>query len=170
MAVVAGIRRAEPCRQVGTRDAEAVIVPPVDDHIGALRHVAGRAGEGPTYRLMMVVRSRRVPVGGVALHADAIPGRAKFCGVRLVAIAAGDAGRKHLALLERAVIVDLVPHLAIGMIEAAGQRGDDVGVRQPPPRDPILGEFAASRVAQAAGLDLTTDEGRREVTLRVSGF
>src|SRR5262249_1231930 len=45
MAVVASIRRAEPCRLVGTWYAETVIVPPIDDHIGALRHVAGRAGE-----------------------------------------------------------------------------------------------------------------------------
>src|SRR5262249_26980485 len=78
VAVVAGIGRAELCRQVGTRDAEAVIVPPVDDHIAALRHVAGRAGERRACRLMMVVCNGPILVGGVALEADAIPVRAKF--------------------------------------------------------------------------------------------
>src|SRR6516165_7672649 len=88
---------------------------------------------------MMVVRCGRILVGGMALKADAVAGRAKFRGMRLVAVAASDAGREHLALLERAVIVDLVQHLAVGVIAAAG-------------------------------LDLSADEGGREVTLRVSGL
>ena len=69
------------------------------------------------------------------------PGRAKLGAVRLVAIAAGDAGREHLALLERAVVVDLVEHLPVGMIEPAAERRDRVRVRQPPARQPILGEL-----------------------------
>src|SRR6516225_890576 len=129
VAIVAGIGRAELRRQVRPRDTEAVIVPAVDDHIGALRHVAGRASERRACRLMMVVRCGRILVGGMALKADAVAGRAKFRGMRLVAVAASDAGREHLALLERAVVVNLVQHLAIGVIEPAGQRGDDVGVR-----------------------------------------
>ena len=44
VAIVAGIGRAELDRQIGPRDAEAVIVPPVDHHVGARRHVARRAG------------------------------------------------------------------------------------------------------------------------------
>ena len=53
------------------------------------------------------------------------PGR-----VWLVAIAAGDADRKHLALLERSVVVDFVEHLPIGVIETACDRRNNVGVRQ----------------------------------------
>ena len=45
--VVAGIGRAELHRQIGPRDAEAVIVPAIDHHVGARRHVAGRAGSAP---------------------------------------------------------------------------------------------------------------------------
>src|SRR5262249_60058038 len=94
MAVVASIRRAEPCRQVGTRDAEAVIVPPVDDHIAALRHVAGRAGERRLYRFVTVVRNGRILVGGVALQADAIPARPEVCAMGLMGTAAGGAAGK----------------------------------------------------------------------------
>src|SRR5215471_3969095 len=93
MAVVASIRRAEPCRLVGTWYAETVIVPPIDDHIGALRHVAGRAGERGARAFMAVMGGRRVFLRRVALHADAVAGRAQLRGVRLVAIAAGNAGR-----------------------------------------------------------------------------
>jgi hypothetical protein len=70
---------------------------------------------------MMVMRDRRVRAGGVALEADAVAGYAKLPGVRLVTIAAGDAGREHLALLERAVFVDLVLHLPVGLVETAGE-------------------------------------------------
>src|SRR5262249_55865594 len=164
MAIVADIRRADPCRQVGTRDAEAVIVPAVDHHIGALRHVAGRAGEPRAPPFIAgggpppVVFSARVP-----LHAEAVAGRAHRGRVRLVAVAAGDAGREHLALLERAVIVDLVLHLAIGVIEPAREGRDQMGVRKPPPGNPVFGELAATRMAKSAGLDLLAHQRRGEV-------
>ena len=109
---------------------------------------------------MAVVRDRGILVGRVTLQADAVTGRAQLRAVRLVAIAAGDAGREHLALLERAVVVDLVQHLPVGMIEPARERRDDVRVGQRPARNPVLGEFAAARVAQAAGLDLLAHAAR----------
>ena len=88
--------------------------------------------------------------------------------MRLVAIAAGDAGGEHLALLERAVIVDLVEHLPVGVIEPACERRDDVRVGQRPARHPVLGKFAAAGVAQAAGLDLLANQRRREVARGVA--
>ena len=118
---------------------------------------------------MAVVRVRGVLVGGVALQADAVAGRAQLGAVRLVAIAAGDAGREHLALLERAVIVDLVEHLPVGVIEPAPERRDHVGVGQRAARDPVLRERAAAGVAEAAGLDLLANERRREVARGVAG-
>jgi hypothetical protein len=41
---------------------------------------------------MAVVRDRGIFVGGVTLQADAVTRRTKFCAMRLVTIAAGDAG------------------------------------------------------------------------------
>src|SRR6516165_8282132 len=168
MAIVASIRRADPCRQVGTRDAEAVIVPVVDHHIGALRHVAGRAGERRARAFMAVMRGGRVFLRRVTLRADAVAGRAQLRRVRLVTIAAGDTGSEHPALLERAVIVDLVLHLAIGVIEPACEGRDQMRVRKPPPRNPVLGELAATGMAKPAGLDLLAQQRRREVAGGVS--
>jgi len=45
-----------------------------------------------------------------------------------------------------------------------------MSVRQPLAGNPILGKFAASRVAPAAGLDFPANESRREVTLRISSL
>ncbi len=117
---------------------------------------------------MAAVRGRGIFAGGVALQADAVTRRTKFCAVRLVTVAAGDAGREHPALLERAVVVDLVQHLAVGTVEPARDRRDDMGVREPPSRHPVLGKLAAARVTQAAGLDLFAHQGGREVSPRVT--
>ena len=73
---------------------------------------------------MAVMGRRRVFLRRVTLHADAGAGRSQLRRVRLVAIAAGDAGCEHPALLERPIVVDLVQHLAIGMIEPAGKWRD----------------------------------------------
>ena len=64
----------------------------------------------------------------VALLAYAVPRSAKLAAVRLVAVAAGNARGKHLALLERAVVVDLVAHLPVRFVETAGKRRDRVRV------------------------------------------
>jgi len=90
--------------------------------------------------------------------------------MRLVAIAAGHACRKHLALLKRAVIVDFVEHLSVGVIEAAGQIGDQVGVGQWQPWYPVLGELCASRMTQAAGLDFPAYRSGRDVAVRIAGL
>ena len=166
--VVAGVGGAKLHGQIGTRNAEAVIVPLVDHHVGARRHVARRAGERRVRRRMAVVRERGIFVGGVALQTDAVTRRTKLGGVRLVTVAAGDAGREHPALLERAVVVDLVQHLPVGTVEPARERRDGMRVRERAARHPLLGKFAAARVTQAAGLDLLAHQGGRDVAARVA--
>jgi hypothetical protein len=64
----------------------------------------------------MVVHNGRVLVGVVTLQADTLCWSTELGAVRLVTIAAGDAGREHLALLERTIVVDLVQHLAVGVV------------------------------------------------------
>ena len=166
--VIAGVGRAELHGQIGTRNAEAVIVPLVDHHVGARRHVTRRAGERRVRRRMAVVRDRGIFVGGVTLQADAVSRRTKLGGVRLVTIAAGDAGSEHFALLERAVVVDLVQHLPVGTVEPAREQRDRMRVRERAPRHPLLGKFAAARVTQPAGLDLLAHERGRDVAARVA--
>ena len=87
---------------------------------------------------MMAVACAGVSHGRVALKADLAARRAQGCGMGLVAVAAGDAGREHLALFERAVIVCFlhVPHLSVGFVDPARERRDHVRVGERPARPP----------------------------------
>src|SRR5712671_3212624 len=118
---------------------------------------------------MAMVRHRRVFVVGVTLQTDAIAGSAQLRAMRLMAIAAGDAGCEHLALLERPVIVDLVEHLPVSMIAPRCQRRDDVRVGKPSAWHPILGKTGSARMAQAASLNLLAQRGGREAPCGVAG-
>src|SRR5690349_16182826 len=130
MTIVAGVRRSKLDRLVRPRDAEAVIMPIIDDHVGPDRHVAG----GARYRwsdLLMLMVLRNLELAGVmALQAQIVAREARLGAVWLMAIAAGHARREHLTLLERAVVIDLVAHLAVRMIEPAGKSRDGVGIGQ----------------------------------------
>jgi hypothetical protein len=105
---------------------------------------------------MLPVRNRRVFRGRMALSADGIDGGFQLAAVRIVAIAAGDAGRKHPAQLERRVVVGFlfVAHLAVGMEQPAVEQRDPVRLRQRLAGFPVLRELPAPRMAKAAGLDL----------------
>ena len=145
-------------------------MPDVDHHVGPRRHVAGDAGRRGIDAVVVAMGDGSVFFRRVALRADLRARRAQLRAVRLVAVAAGHAGCEHPALLERAVIVDLVAHLAVGGIEPARQRRHHVGVGQRPPRDPGFRDFATPRMAAAAGLDLLARRRRREVARGVAGL
>ncbi len=146
-----------------------MIVPPVDHHVGALRHVARRAGKRRIHRLVPLMGGYRILGGGVTLQADAIGRSAELGAVRLVAIAAGDTRREHLALLERAVVVDLVQHLPVGLIKSLTYRRDCVRLGKPSARSPCFGELAAASVAEAAGFDLRPQDSRRAAANGIAG-
>ena len=93
-------------------------------------------------------------LGGVALQADAVARRAQLAAVRLVAVAAGDAGREHLALLERAVVVDLVEHLPVGLIQPAVERRDRCVSDSDRPGTQPSDSWPRRPWQEAAGLDL----------------
>src|SRR4029078_12486958 len=71
MAIVAGVARLELVRKVRAGNAEAVIVPLVDHHEGALGHMAGDASERRVDPLVMGVRGLCVSIG-VTLQADLV--------------------------------------------------------------------------------------------------
>ena len=81
VAPVARVRHAEPDRQVGARDADAVIAPRIDDHVRRRRHVAAHAPRAGRGLVVEVVRRRRV-LRGVALQAERVARRAQLarCG------------------------------------------------------------------------------------------
>ena len=92
VAVVAGVRHAEPGRDVGPRNAHRVIVPRVDDHVRRRRHVARRAGGAPACRSAWCVCAGASYFAGRWHCAQtALPGGSQLQRVRLVAVRAGDA-------------------------------------------------------------------------------
>ena len=162
--------RGSRCRRSACRgspsgrgaECASVVVARVDHHVGRRRHVAGRRTGRPSSR----AHGGGAPASSnfaaqMALAADGVAGRAQLQRMRVVAVGAGHALRVHPALQERAVVVDLVAHLAVGVVEA----GSSSEARKPSPKRlagvPCVGDLAAARVAARAGLDLARAVARR---------
>ena len=163
MAIVACVRRAQLDRKIGPRDAEGMIVPLIDDHVGAGLHVARDACWRRIDADMVAMFRVSKFVRCMALQADTLARGSKLCTMRLVAIAAGDARGKHPALLEWRIVIGFlhIADLAVGMIGGAGERFDHMRLREPLTGQPFLVEAGAARVAQPAGLDLLAQRSRR---------
>ena len=97
----------------------------------------------------------------VTLVADAVALGAQLQRMRLVAVAAGDALREHLALAKRGVVVDLVQHLAVGLEQARLQQGRHVRLEELLAGAPAFGDPGAAGMADAAGLELLGAGPRR---------
>ena len=74
----------------------------------------------------------------VTLEADGIAGKPQLRAVWVVAIATGYASREHFALLEGAVVIDLVEHLPVGGIEPSAEERYGMRIGEPLAREPIL--------------------------------
>ena len=122
MAIVAAVGCSKPCRDIRSGNPEAVVVPAIDYHVCAFRHVARRARELQACCLVVMMARIGVLLGGVTLQADAIARHAKLGAMWVVTIAACHAGSKHPALLERCVVIDLIKHLSVGLEKPANQR------------------------------------------------
>ena len=68
----------------------------------------------------------------------------------IVAVAARDAARVHLALHERAPVVHLVALLAVGMVERRGEQRRAIVVQKRLSGFVSFGDLAASRMALRA--------------------
>jgi hypothetical protein len=73
---------------------------------------------------MSVVLHIRILVRGVTLKAGAVSGDPQLGIMWVVTVAAGHAGREHLALLEGTIIVGLlnIQYLSVGVIKTAPNR------------------------------------------------
>ncbi len=125
VALVAGIRRTQADTQVWPRNADTVIAPRVDFHVGGGRHMAvnARAANGSA---MEMVFGRLVLVGLMTLQAHAVTRQTQFQRMGVVAVAAGHAGLIHLALQEGAVHKDFVLNLSIRVVKPLIQRRQQV--------------------------------------------
>src|SRR6266481_7960083 len=103
---------------------------------------------------VVVVRCRVVLTWQVTGGAEGIALGAQLSAVGVVAVAASDAARVHLALEERAPVVNLAALLAINMIKRAGEQRWAIIVKERLPRFVALGDLAATGVTLRADLDL----------------
>ena len=162
MAVVARVGRVlapQRDRQVGARHPERVVVPLVHHHVRLVAHVARDAGGAGALLAMEVMAARGERLGPVALGAHLVAPGPKPRGVRVVAVRAGDPGVVHAALQERAPVVDLVPHLPVGVVEARVEERRLVRLGERAARPVILGQQPAPRVAPPARLHLDAPVG-----------
>ncbi len=138
----------------------------VDAHVRLRRHVAGHARRsGRTGRVPVmrrgVERGRQVTLRthGVALGTQ-------LQAVRVVAIRARHTRGVHPALQERAVVVHLVLHLAIGAVQPLGQERGTERHQERLARDMAIDTFGAPRVAGRTDLDLDPIGARRRTAQR----
>ena len=89
--------------------------------------------------------------------------------MRVVTIAARDAGDEHLALAERRVVKDLIEALAVSFEQTRLQQARQVRVQQRAPRPPRLGDLGAAGMAHPAGLQFLRRRARRRATGTAGG-
>ena len=122
---IASVGRGELYRQIRPRHAQAVIAARIDDHIGGAWHVARHAGGAGAGGLVVVVRRRVVLTWQVAGGAKGIALRPQLAAVRVMAVAASDPVGVHLALQERAPVINLAALLAVGIVKRTVSTPDD---------------------------------------------
>jgi hypothetical protein len=74
--------------------------------------------------------------------------------MRFVAVTARHSGTIHLALQKRAIDIDFILHLAIGMVQTGVEEAWQMGLHERPSRKIVLGEQTAAGVAVGAQFDL----------------
>ncbi len=118
----AGVRHADRGTEIRAWNAEAVVVPGIDDHVRLGRHVTRDALAAGRSRLVEVMARRLVLRRQVALAAHLTARRPQLGRVWLMAVAAGHTGRMHPARQERTPVIDLVALLTVRMIETRLER------------------------------------------------
>src|SRR6266404_3531238 len=98
MAIVARVRRAQLYRQVGARNADAVISARIDNHVSARWHVAFDASRARRSDFVEMMFRRIVLLCGVTPHTNVVAALTEHRTVWLVTIAARYAGMEHPAL------------------------------------------------------------------------
>src|SRR5215510_9655430 len=155
MTVCACVRCSERDGEVWTRDAKAVIVAWIDDHVGGRRHVAGDAGRARARLRMMVVPWSIVFCRQVATRTKRIARRAHLASMRIVTVAARHTARIHAALEERAPGVDFVALLAVRVIRRARQQRRTIVVKERLAGFVSVCDLTSTRMTLCARLDLT---------------
>ena len=129
MALVARIRATRAERQVGPRDAHAVIPPGIDTHEDLTGHVTIYTRSACRCDLMAVVSGIVVGGGQMALGADTVAFDNELVAMGVMAVGAGNARLMHFALYKRAVDIDFAADLTIGPVQGFLDCGEPVRVQ-----------------------------------------
>ena len=155
-------------REIGAWNADTVIAPCIDDHVGTRRHVTFRASRAGRPGLVKVMLDGIVLPGRVALKANAVAWRAKLQAMWLVTVAARHSGMKHPALDERAVLVNFILNLSIRIIEVVIEQRDPIVIAHRLAMHVVFVNLTSPRMTSCTGLDFTLRAARR-ATDHVSG-
>ena len=98
MTAIASIGRAEFEGQIWPGDTQAVVVSWIDDHVSGSGHVAASAGSAGAAWFVVMVCGGVVLTRQMAGGTDRVAFGAQFSAMRIVAVAASDTARIHLAL------------------------------------------------------------------------
>ncbi|MFO1046390.1 MAG: hypothetical protein U1E52_00580 [Geminicoccaceae bacterium] len=136
-------------------------MPRIDDHVGGggMWRSTQRAPGWPGWWWKCAAVSKVAWL--VALAADGIALGAQLQAMGLVAARAGDPGRGHLALRERAVIVYLALHPSVGVVGAGVEQRRAEGVEQGPADGVAVALRRAAGMARRAHLGLGMHRQRR---------
>ena len=126
----------------------------------AARHVAVDALRACRSRLVPVVRAGVVLRRIVALRTHRVARGAQLLRVRIVAVAAGDAGRVHPALQPRAPDEHLVLLLPVGVIQPWHQQRRQVVIHERSSGLVPFGDLGATRMALRADFDFALGGAR----------
>ena len=168
MTAIASVRRAQLYRQIRPGHAQAVIAPWIDDHVGSVRHVTSHACGARAGGLVMMVRRGVVFARQMTGGTKSVPLRAQLSTVRVVAVAASDTVRVHLALQERAPVVNLAALLAIGVVERTREQRWAIIIKKRLSGFVALSDLAPPSVTLRADLDLAVGCARLRA-YRVAG-
>ena len=122
MAIGTGVRRSSRQAEVGPRHSEAVIAASVDAHVNLILHVTIDARRIIAFMPMVFCGRELARQMALRAYAIGIISRDKRQRVRIVAIAAADAGLVHAALHEGAVDKHLFIDLTIVEIQRLVQQ------------------------------------------------
>ena len=143
-----------------------MIAPRIDDHVSGGRHMTAHTFGARACRLVVMVCRRVVFTRQMAGGAKRIAFRPQLSAMRVVAVAASDAVRVHLALQKRPPIVNLAALLAVAVVKERGEERRAIMVKQRLARFVSLRELAAPRMTLRAHLDLALGRAR----LRADGI
>jgi hypothetical protein len=125
----------------------------IDNHVGALGHVAVRTLCTDAVVVMVMMGRNVIGICLVTLKANAVPLYPQPTRMRLMTVAANHAFTMHPALQEGIIDIDFITNLSVRKIKALGDETGLVGVKKRLPVN-VFAKLGAQGVTMCAGFNL----------------